>query len=519
MPAILPSVKIDSDSMLTEYFLAHQIAWILGEDELHALGRQVVALAEKSVRIGWTYADAFKNVRKRLRFPNRDYLFATKDYPSALEYMRLALEFARLLNYTRAIVAHGENFLKVNRVGADGQPTPFTEEIQIGYIHFDNGSFIRAFSAHPQAMAVYGGDVGLDEFAKHPNAQLLWQTAQGRVTWANDIAVWSSHEGENTLFNQFAQQARAGKPPWNLYYRVTMPDAIQLGLVDLINRTRGTNLDPGQFIADCRARAGLEEIYEQSYMCNPAPAAATIVDWSAIERCRADYQIERLHLEADQVRQRFGSVTPDNESARTSQIQQFIRGSFPILFGAAENTSPNSPIVPIRLGFDVAASGKGDLAAMYLAEPVGSVLWLRALFTARTDDWHFLKTVLYYFLSHRTKIQGAGDESSLGRQICWEAAQHFPSRFSKVNFGTKKSDLGFSLMNQLSSGENRFPKSHDDIAADFFALRKAFIGGKWVFSETRNSFNPASHCDIAWAGALASHAHSIKRSEAWALAG
>jgi phage FluMu gp28-like protein len=168
--------------MLAEYFLVHQIAWIIGEDELHALGRQVFALAEKSVRIGWTYADAFKNVRKRLRFPNRDYLFATKDYPSALEYMRLALEFARLLNYTRAIVAHGESFLKVNRVGPDGQPTPFTEEIKIGYIRFDNGSTIRAFSAHPQAMAVYGGDVGLDEFAKHPNAQLLWQTAQGRVT-------------------------------------------------------------------------------------------------------------------------------------------------------------------------------------------------------------------------------------------------------------------------------------------------------------------------------------------------
>jgi phage FluMu gp28-like protein len=209
----------------------------------------------------------------------------------------------------------------------------------------------------------------------------------------------------------------------------------------------------------------------------------------------------------------------DNESARTSQIQQFIRRSFPLLFAPAGNGSSNSQVVPIRLGFDVAASGKGDLAAMYLAEPVGSVLWLRALFSARTDDWHFLKTVLFYFLSHRPKIQGAGDESSLGRQICWEAAQHFPSRFSKVNFGAKKSDLGFSLMNQLSSGEKRFPKSHDDIAADFFALRKAFIGGKWVFSETRNSFNPASHCDIAWAAALASYAHSVKRSEAWALAG
>src|SRR2546430_912978 len=34
--AILPSVKIDDDSKLSEYFMPHQVAWILGEDEFHA---------------------------------------------------------------------------------------------------------------------------------------------------------------------------------------------------------------------------------------------------------------------------------------------------------------------------------------------------------------------------------------------------------------------------------------------------------------------------------------------------
>src|SRR6266850_7770084 len=103
MPAILPSFKIDDDSLLAEYFMPQQVAWILAEDELHAQHKQVFALAEKSVQIGWTYADAFKNVRKRLRFPKRDYLFATKDYPSALEYMRLAREFLEIFHHTRSI--------------------------------------------------------------------------------------------------------------------------------------------------------------------------------------------------------------------------------------------------------------------------------------------------------------------------------------------------------------------------------------------------------------------------------
>src|SRR5260370_11935224 len=114
-----------------------------------------------------------------------------------------------MLGYTRAVLSHGEDIVKVKSLDPEGHPTSLTEEVKIGEIKFQNGSRILASSSNPYAMAVYGGDVGLDEFAKHPNAKLLWQTAQARVTWACDLAVWSSHDGEDTLFNQFAQQARS----------------------------------------------------------------------------------------------------------------------------------------------------------------------------------------------------------------------------------------------------------------------------------------------------------------------
>ena len=173
-----------------------------------------------------------------------------------------------------------------------------------------------------------------------------------------------------------------------------------------------------------------------------------------------------------------------------------------------QSKNQNSKIKKTRLGFDVAASGQGDLAAIYVDEARGNELWLRGLFTCRTEDWHFLKTVLFYFLQRLPSVQAAGDESGLGRQICWEAAKQFGSRFLKVNFASKKHDLGFALMNQLAVAEKRFPRSEDDIAADYFALRKAHNGSKWSFSEGRNGLNAASHCDIAWAGALASFAHT-----------
>jgi hypothetical protein len=66
--------------------------------------------------------------------------------------------------------------------------------------------------------------------------------------------------------------------------------------------------------------------------------------------------------------------------------------------------------------------------------------------------------------------------------------------------------IPFTLMNQLSVAEKIFPKGEPDIAQDFFSLRKIYSGKAWKFTEGRNQLSPASHCDIAWAGALATKA-------------
>jgi phage FluMu gp28-like protein len=318
-----------------------------------------------------------------------------------------------------------------------------------------------------------------------------------------------------------------------------MPDAVELGLLDIINETRDANFTPEQFIADCQARSGSEEVYQQSYLCNPLGAAsASIVEWSAIERCRADYPIERLHLENDQVLREFGEFNPSNQLAREQHIETFLRQNFPSLLtqhatrnpelaSCSEGLSPvtrhPSPLnsqpstINFRLGFDVAASGQGDLAVIYIDQAAGEDLWLRALFSCRTEDWHFLQTVLFQFMRRLRSAKAAGDSSGLGRQICWEAGRQFGSRFESVNFSSKKHDLGFALMNQLATVRKRFPRSDQDIAADYFALRKIHTGAKWVFTEGRNNLNLASHCDIAWAAALATFAHTNKKSEAWAM--
>lgn len=487
MPAILPSLKIDSDAMLLRYFMGHQATWISDDSRM--------LLAEKSVRIGWTFADSFKNVRKRLHYKNRDYLFATKDQRSSIEYMNTCMKFCEGFDYTRSIVSHGEDTINVEARDEAGKK--FTEEVKFGVIKFDNGSRIIAFSANPYAMAVFEGDVGLDEYSKHKQAEKLWETAQGRITWGYDMAAWSAHDGTDTLFYQFSREAAAGKGGWT-HYKVTMEDAVyQFGLVEKINATRGTNYTREQFIEDCKIRARLPEIYQQAYMCNPSGSTSAIVQWPVIVQCRKDYPIERVHLEAHQVKEMFGTYDKATAKLRELKIRamiaQLFAGTFKRPFRA-------------RLGFDVAASGQGDLACIWIDEKIGTTLRLVAMFTCRTDDWHALKHVLWTFHECLSSLQACGDETGLGRQICWETAMEYPGLFTGVNFRGNKHDMGLALMNQLSETGKEIPTSHDDIAQDIFALRKIWAGGKWVFSEGRNMLNPASHCDMAWAGALSSHA-------------
>jgi phage FluMu gp28-like protein len=489
MAAILPALNIDSDVQASKYFMPYQMTWILDDAKMR--------LAEKSVRIGWTYGDAFKNVRKRLRFPKRDYLFASKDWPTAVEYVQTCKQFCEVYDWTRAIVSQGIEDITVPVFDENGKDTGFTEEVKMGMIKFDNGSRIIAFSSNANAMQAYGGDVGLDEFSQHKMARKCFQTGQGRVTWGYDMGIWARHNGFDSFFYELAQLAKNGKWP-GTHYRVTVEDAVELGLVEKINAVMGGSQSREQFLADCRKRAIYEEVYQEEYMCNPQGGTNPITSWSAIQRCQLDYQIERVHIEAAQIEAIAGKYDRATAQNRARRIAEFIRQAF-----------RNTLATPARykLGFDVAASGNGDLASIYIDQAEHDLLTLRALFTCRVgDDWPFLKAALYGFLDNLSDVHGCGDETGLGRQICREAALDFPGQFDCVNFKSEKSDMGTTLMNQLSAAEKRFPVNQPDIAHDYFAMQKTFTGQRWVFHETKNQLNANSHCDIAWSGGLSSKA-------------
>lgn len=488
MSVVINPSQIESDRAASRYFLQPQLDWIEDQSRL--------TIWEKSFRIGATYADAFKNVRKRLVHEKRDYLFATRDQPSALEYMETCRQFCEVFNLTKNIVSHGVDIEAIPVHDASGKPTGFTEDVKIGKIVFDNGSRIIAFSSNPNAMLVYGGDVGLDEFPRHGRAEELYQVAQARVTWGYDLSMWGSHFGNDTLFYRIALDARAGKGGWSHHF-TTIEDAVRAGLVEKINETRGTTFTREGFLQDCRNRARDEATYQEAYMCNPKGGTAAIVNWSQIELCAADYEAERCHLESEQIVALFGKFSPATQAARERRIIDYLAKAFPLLISTPGRHA---------LGYDVAASGEGDLAAIYTDRVEAGLLRAAALLTFRTDDWDFHKVATRFFMRGVAGLTAAGDETGLGRQVCWELAQDFPGQFLPVNFASSKHDMFFSLMGQLATAEKRWPRKWQDVSADYFAFRKIHDGGKWRFVAGNNPLNAASHGDMATGGCLSSHA-------------
>lgn len=489
MTSVLPS-KIDSAKEESRYFLPHQLEWIRDDSQMR--------IWEKSFRIGATWGDAFKNVRKRLRHTKRDYLFATKDYPSALEYMETCRQACEVYKVGKSIVSQGEELVKVPLHDSENRATGFTEEIKVAHIKFDNGSRILAFSSNPNAMLVFGGDVGLDEYSRHQRAAELYMIAQARITWGYDLGIWSSHKGTDSDFYSMIQDARAGRGGWS-YHRTTIEDAVAGGLVEKINETRGTKFTREGFLADCRKRARDEATYQEAYMCNPQGGTAAIVPWSQLSLCMTDHVGERVHLEEQQIVETFGAFSVAGQEERARKIEQFLRDAFPKLFAERSRHS---------LGYDIAASGEGDLAAVYVDRNEGGNSDLAGLLTFRTQDWDFHKRAVRTFMRTLSSVSAAGDETGLGRQTCWELAQEFPGQFSPVNFSSEKHDMFFATMNRLSVAEKRFPRAWQDVAADFFALRKTWTGSKWVFTAGTNNHNAASHCDIATGGVLADRARN-----------
>ncbi len=439
------------------YFLKYQQAWLDDPSRLK--------IGEKSRRIGWTYVQAYEDVRDAARAEGAmDVWFSSADISAAREYIRYCEMFARL--FDKAARSLGEIVISSE------------DDIKALVIEFSSGKRINALSSNPKGFRSKGGKVVIDEFGFHESADEMWKAAAPSILWGFPMRVFSSHNGKSTRFYRMVQEAQQPDSRWS-HHKVTITDAIADGLVERIKGLdrKASDEEIAEFLAECRAIAGDEETFEQEFMCNPQDDKTAFISYALIYA---------------------------NEEATLPDPVQIL--------GVDVNDIPHEDYVPILplelirkkpyfLGMDIGR--KRDLSVLWLKEDVGGILVTRLILELHQmkfrHQYAWLKLILPFV------ARACIDDTGIGAQLAEDAVDDFGSwRVEAVTFsGPVKSELAFGLKRHFEDRTLQLP-ANDTVRKDINKVKKTTTSaGNIRFEGERDA---DGHADRFWALALAAHA-------------
>lgn len=265
--------------------LGYQARWFEDESE--------VKIAEKSRRTGLTWAEAASNVitaSKPKRRGGRNVFYVGSRQEMALEYIAAASLFAKAFNQLAGAVS--EAIFK-----DDGN-----KDILAYTIRFPNSGFkITALSSRPSNLRGMQGDVVIDEAAFHDSLHELLKAAMALTMWGARVRIISTHNGVDNEYNQYIQDARAGRKPYSVH-RITLDDALADGVFKRICYVTGQKWNP-EAEAAWRQKtidnAPSKEAADEEYFCIPSQSGGAALSRVLIEsRMSRDYPVIRLSKDA-----------------------------------------------------------------------------------------------------------------------------------------------------------------------------------------------------------------------------
>jgi len=210
---------IGTDHEVPVTLLGYQQRWVADQSQLK--------IAEKSRRIGLTWAEAADNVliASAEDGSNVFYISATQDM--ALEYIEACALWARALDIAAGEIEEGI-FLD------DGD-----KEIKTYRIDFPkSGRRIVALSSRPANLRGKQGVVVIDEAAFAPDLAGLIKAAMAMLMWGDKVRIISTHNGDDNPFNELINEIRAGKRKGTVH-RITFADAVADGLFERVCLRKG----------------------------------------------------------------------------------------------------------------------------------------------------------------------------------------------------------------------------------------------------------------------------------------
>lgn len=443
--------QADGDKLPTDYFLPYQTVWIADLNSFK--------LWDKSRRIGATYAESYKAVRKRNMIDERrDYWFSSADESAAMEFALYCRQWSEMLE---AVVKEILQELE------DDRGYKFNNYV----VEFPNGSRVNCMSSNPRRFRSKGGDVCLDEFDWHDSPGEMLDAASPVTTWGYDLTILTTRNGEGSEFDGLvtkAKQIASGEAtakdlrtlPWS-YHHVSIIDAVRQGLAEKIRKLDRVNLQVRQdFIDECRARCRNEDAFNQEYMCIPSATASTLIPYDLYQSCEMSDCLQPL--------------VPYSEDRK----HYFLGGDI---------------------------GREKDLTIFWIWELVGDVLITRKVVTLYKTPYSAQVQAASDLLANQNILRGCIDATGIGDMLAESLQERFGSyRIEKIKFTAPVKEHLASLM--LSGFNDRLIRVPDDrlIRDDFHSIRKTVtLAGNVRYDAARTE---AGHADNFWAAALGKEA-------------
>jgi len=225
MPFDVPDAPSQDDGL--PILLGYQGRWVADTAD--------VKVAEKSRRIGLTWAEAFDDVMiagAEKSAGGMNCFYIGYNFEMAREFIAACAMWAKHLQQAVMAAASGE-FLFPD-IGLDGE----TREIKAFRITFASGYSIIALPSRPRSLRGMQGVVILDEAAFHDDLPGMIKAAMALLMWGGKVRIISTHFGTANAFNELVQDIRGGRKPYALH-TITLDDALKDGLFKRICTSKG----------------------------------------------------------------------------------------------------------------------------------------------------------------------------------------------------------------------------------------------------------------------------------------
>lgn len=354
------------------------------------------------------------------------------------------------------------------------------------HIVLPNGARVVSLPGRdPDTLAGLTGNVIFTEFGLFPGGGYdHWRTVFPLATRGYRILVISTPRGRNTKYYELASDAETYS-----VHTQTITDSLAEGFV-----LRGNDGEP--ITLDEFRRLYRDEMgWRREYMCEFVGELNALLRW-------------------DQLRQAGLAETGVSFAYRRVRGDETGRADVRDLAGWI--ASLGAPADRWEIGWDVARSG--DVSPVWINERVpamgGSAAACRAVIAMTGVRYADQRAVVRAAMDTCDRNVGCGDATGLGAESNEQLNELYGDRWEPVTFtAARKRELASGLATAYSDLSQGLPPQEGDgkvIHADLYALQADRTGDQLKIEATPNPLLEESHCDIAWANALAIRAGGLE---------